>query len=298
MRRPSSHVARIHRVIDQVERDLGRSASVRALARLAYLSPFHFHRVFGEVMRETPSRFVQRVRLERAAALLIADPARSITEIAIACGFSSSAVFARAFRAAFATSASEWRAQGSEHLRKTRKARAARAPYLDAIIPGGNEMNVEIRELPALRVAYVRHLGAYAGKSEVFAELFARLRQWAGPRGLLTPESRFVSIAHDHPDITDEDKLRLSVCLPIPEGVEPSHDVNAMDLPGGAFAVARVEVATSDIPAAWQAISDWVARNGYAGDDRPCYEVIVTSPREHPEGKHVLELRVPVRART
>ena len=158
-------------------------------------------------------------------------------------------------------------------------------------------MNVEIRELPALRVAYVRHLGAYAGKSEVFAELYARLRRWAGPRGLLGPDTRFVSIAHDHPEITSEEKLRVSVCLPIPEDVEPSDDVNVMHIPGGAFAVARVEVATPDIPRAWESVSRWVATNGYAGDERPCYEVIVTGPREHPEGKHVLDICVPVRRR-
>jgi AraC family transcriptional regulator len=60
-------------------------------------------------MGETLQVFVHRLRLERAAQLLVFDRLRSISDIALDCGFSSSSAFARAFKGAFGVSASEWR---------------------------------------------------------------------------------------------------------------------------------------------------------------------------------------------
>jgi AraC family transcriptional regulator len=46
--------------------------SLSALARLAHRSPFHLHRRFAEVAGETPKAYTSRVRLDRAAADLLA----------------------------------------------------------------------------------------------------------------------------------------------------------------------------------------------------------------------------------
>jgi AraC family transcriptional regulator len=82
-------------------------------------SPFHFHRIFSAMVGETLSSFIRRLRLERAASMLIDHPKQTITEIAMACGFSSSASFARAFAERFGMSASELRQGGSAILRGT-----------------------------------------------------------------------------------------------------------------------------------------------------------------------------------
>jgi len=44
--------------------------------------------------------------------------------------------------------------------------------------------NVEVKMLPDMHVAYVRHTGPYAGDSDLFKGLFEKLMTWAGPRGL------------------------------------------------------------------------------------------------------------------
>lgn len=45
--------------------------------------------------------------------------------------------------------------------------------------------SVEVRELPATTVAYIRHIGPYKGDSKLFERLFNKLFTWAGPRGLV-----------------------------------------------------------------------------------------------------------------
>ena len=71
------------------------------MARVACFSSYHFHRIFRALMGETLASFVKRVRLERSVYLLSHRNGASLTEIALACGFSSSSDFSRSFRAAY-----------------------------------------------------------------------------------------------------------------------------------------------------------------------------------------------------
>ena len=95
--------------------------SLGALARVAAFSPFHFHRIFRAVTGETLFGFIQRVRLERSAGALLAVPDRSVLEVALDHGFSSSATFARAFKGHFGMSATEWRRDGAERWPERRR---------------------------------------------------------------------------------------------------------------------------------------------------------------------------------
>ena len=114
---------RVNRVIDYVREHLADELTLADLARVAALSPFHFHRVFTAITGETLFGFIQRVRIERAAGALSSHPDQSVLAVALDHGFSSAAAFARAFRARFGMSATQWRAGGAERWR-TRQARA------------------------------------------------------------------------------------------------------------------------------------------------------------------------------
>src|SRR5436305_188409 len=103
------YARRMNRVVDYIEEHLAEALDLQRLADVACFSPYHFHRLFHAWMGETLQAFVHRLRLERAAQLLVFDGLRSISEIALECGFSSAGTFARAFKAGFGVTASEWR---------------------------------------------------------------------------------------------------------------------------------------------------------------------------------------------
>lgn len=94
--------------MDRVEGALDRRWTLEAFAAEACFSPFHFHRMFREAMGETPAAFVERIRLERAALLLLAADT-PITELAWDIGFRHPETLARRFRARFGISASSYR---------------------------------------------------------------------------------------------------------------------------------------------------------------------------------------------
>lgn len=99
----------LEKAVGFIEEHISEPVSLEQVAQAASLSPFHFHRIFSAVMGETLNSYVNRVRLERAANYLIKNPAMTVTEAATACGFTSSASFARSFKQYFSIPASQYR---------------------------------------------------------------------------------------------------------------------------------------------------------------------------------------------
>jgi transcriptional regulator GlxA family with amidase domain len=87
---------RLLRARDAMDRDYARPLDVRSLARVAHVSEAHFIRAFRATFGETPHRYLQRRRVERAMALL-RQTDRSVTEICFDVGFMSLGTFSRTF---------------------------------------------------------------------------------------------------------------------------------------------------------------------------------------------------------
>ena len=85
---------------------------ISRLAALAHVSEAHFIRTFSATFGETPHRYLQRRRVERAM-FLLAHTKRDITEICLDVGFSSLATFSRMFKRIVGESPSSFRAHAS-----------------------------------------------------------------------------------------------------------------------------------------------------------------------------------------
>ncbi|HTO97117.1 MAG TPA: AraC family transcriptional regulator [Myxococcales bacterium] len=73
--------------------------ALEGVARLSGLSPFHFLRLFARVLGVTPHQYLLRSRLRRATRLL-AEGARSVTDVALEAGFADLSNFVNTFRRA------------------------------------------------------------------------------------------------------------------------------------------------------------------------------------------------------
>jgi len=88
---------RLLRARDTMDRDYASPLAIPSLARVAVMSPAHFSREFTATFGETPHRYLQRRRIERAMALL-RDHDRAVTEVALEVGYESLGTFSRTFR--------------------------------------------------------------------------------------------------------------------------------------------------------------------------------------------------------
>ena len=101
---------RMLRARDTMDRAFARPLDVPALARVAHVSASHFSRQFRATFGETPHRYLQRRRVERAMELL-RETGRPVTEVCLDVGFSSLGTFSRTFTAIVGESPSAYRAR-------------------------------------------------------------------------------------------------------------------------------------------------------------------------------------------
>jgi AraC family transcriptional regulator len=303
----TEYIARINRTFDYIETNLAKPFTLQELASVASFSKFHFNRIFYGVVGETPFQFITRVRLERAASLLKTSPKDSITDIAFKCGFSDIAIFSRNFRTQFGMSASQYRRSKDQNSNMSQTHSNARqiweAPTTyfcsrTQTIKWKTNMelnkSIEIKELPKMTLAYIRHTGPYQGDGKLFEGLWNRLFTWAGPRNLIGgPDFKSLIIYHDDPNVTVEDKLRMSVCITVPPETKVDGEVGKMELEKARCVVARFEVDETQFGQAWQWLyGTWFPASGYQPDDKPCFEMY---PEEPKDGRFIVDICVPVK---
>jgi AraC-like DNA-binding protein len=102
---------RMLRARDAMDREYAQPLNVASLARMAHTSEAHFIRTFKATFGETPHRYLQRRRVERAM-FLLRQTDRSVTEISLDVGFFSLGTFSRTFRDIVGQSPTEFRTSG------------------------------------------------------------------------------------------------------------------------------------------------------------------------------------------
>lgn len=310
LRTQKEYARRLNAALDLIDRNIGQDIPLDRLAAAACFSPFHFHRLFSAFVGEPPAEYVRRLRLERAAVRLVNDAAAPVTEVALACGFSTSALFCRLFRARFGMTPTAWRCGGYEQnskngqqFRKDGKDGASRPAYA---WPGRTESPdrrrtrmkkppVRIEDVPPWRVAFVKHMKGYedsAGIGEAFETLFA----WAGPRGVMGPEARVLGLSLDNPDVTPRDKCRYYAGLVVDDRARPDGRVGIMTIRPGKYAVGRFAGGPGVFKRAYAYMfGEWLPRSGWQPDDAPAFECHVgepTGPAERPRFVFDLYLHV------
>ena len=102
---------RLLRARDAMDRSYAQPLDVPTLARIAYVSEAHFIRTFRATFGETPHRYLQRRRVERAM-FLLRESEGSVTDICLDVAFVSLGTFTRTFREIVGESPTSYRANG------------------------------------------------------------------------------------------------------------------------------------------------------------------------------------------
>jgi len=102
---------RLLRARDAMDRAYAEPLDVPTLARIAHVSEAHFIRQFRAAFGQTPNRYLQRRRVERAMWLLRSTD-KSVTDICMDVGFASLGTFSRVFRDIVGEPPSAYRQRG------------------------------------------------------------------------------------------------------------------------------------------------------------------------------------------
>lgn len=154
-------------------------------------------------------------------------------------------------------------------------------------------MHVEIRTLPELRVAAVRHLGPY----DRISEAFARLGGIALDAGLFGPQGAMLAIYHDDPRVTSPALLRSDAALVVERDRALPPEVCEAWIPAGRYACTKHVGPYEDLGATWvRFLTSWLEPSGYRRAPGPAYEHYCNTPAEVSEEELLTELYVPLEA--
>lgn len=149
----------------------------------------------------------------------------------------------------------------------------------------------EVKELGKMKVAYVSFVGNYIGNTALFEELFGKIISWAASKNLLG-KGALISTYQDDLKVTPPEELTLEVCIEVPEGTVADDIVQVKVLPGGKYLVMHSELTKPvEYRDAWGFLDGWMKEKGFEFDlDKPCMEVCLNNPLEHPEGHHIVDI--------
>jgi len=280
---------RIVRTLVYIQRHLDDELELENLAAIAAFSRFHFHRVFRGLVGESLKEHIRRLRLERAAQALKQHDG-PIADLAFSAGFETHESFTRAFGTMFGVSPSGYRAAHRP------APESASGSHLDDVSgyhpPGyGEPLPVEVKELPPVRIVFLRHVGPY---SEVGAT-WGRRMSWAGMRGLLGPRMRMIAIVHDDPDITPADKIRYDAAVVLNHAVEPEGEFGVTEIPGGKFAIFEHRGPYETLGKTYQRFcGGWLPKSGHELRDAEAFEEYLNSPMNTRPENLVTRIHMPL----
>jgi AraC family transcriptional regulator len=270
---------------------LDEDLSLTALAGQAGLSAFHLHRVFRAAAGETPKQFTLRLRLERAAAMLLTT-ADSVLNVALGCGFQSHEAFCRAFRRQFGMTPSGYRERGFVGDRQADDhaalvASVGRCVRLFHIREDGRSQKhnmahaITKKQIAPQPVLVVRRRVKPSEVATVLAEVLGRVFQHAQGSGIGLAGQPFTRYLEWGPGLWT---IEAGMPVAAHAGSSSAGDVRADTLPGGLVAATTHAGSYDKLFHTHAAVQQWIEAEGLTAAGAP-WEVYVTDPADFPDPK-------------
>lgn len=294
-----NYTIRINRLFEFIDDNLEGDLSLNAIAKLAYFSPFHFHRIFKFITGETLNEYVTRRRIEKGALDLLHKNITT-TKIAHQYGFSDNSSFSRAFKKYYRVCPTEFINQNPHRHTKILPLNSKNGQdypdytkYLSIIDDLKNwikmNSNIDVKEITGMNLAYITAIGP-----QNLENAFGKLINWATQNGLMKNNAKFITIYHDSFKVTEASKVRLSAAIVIDEPVKKEGEIGRTSIEAGKYIVGRFTIGQNEFEKSWTGMFLWMNENGYKKADKNPFEIYYNNFKNHPEKKAIVELYIPV----
>jgi AraC family transcriptional regulator len=285
---------RMLKVLVYIQNHLDEAMTLDELARVAYFSPYHFHRIFRGMVGESVMEHIRRLRLERAAhRLKFSD--LPVTRIAFEAGYETHEAFTRAFRALFAESPSQFRDTHQALPFPKAPSQVHYDPSGDVaeqhLAKRASALAVRVEAVKPMRLAFMRHTGPYADVGGTWM----RLLTWAGMKGLMGPQYVILGIVHDDPDVTPPEKVRYDACIVVDDRVRPEGEVGIQQIEGGLYGITTHRGPYDRLGETYLRLcGEWLPANRYETRSAPCFELYRNSPHNTAAQDLLTDIHLPL----
>lgn len=296
----ANYKSRIDRVFKFIDENIASNLSLNVVSEIAFYAPFHFLRVFKYITGETLKGYVTRKRIEKSAAVLLHNNVR-ITELAHQFGFSDNASYSKTFKKHYGVSPTEFKNQNPYRHSKIRQLKSKNGqdyPEYEEYICIINNLKkwiemrakIEIKELPKMDLAYVTSIGP-----QNLQMAYRKLIQWGTPKGLITDQSKMITVYHDSFKVTEANSVRMSASILLSKPVVAEGEIGLATIEAGQYIVGSFEIALNEFEKSWAGLFLWMNENGYKKADREPFEIYHNNFNEHPKRKAIVDFCIPIK---
>lgn len=126
-------------------------------------------------------------------------------------------------------------------------------------------------------------------------EAFGKLASWAGPKGLMGPNTMFLSIYHANLVQIPENPPRMDAAITANIDYSPSKEIVLGEIGGGKYAKYIYTGPYDRLGEAWHDLLAEVMKNTvYASADKPSFEIYKNNPGQVKPEELVTEIYLPV----
>ncbi len=303
MKVAKENIERINKVVRHIEQSIDKEMSLDELSELACFSPFHFQRIFKEVLGETPKQFIKRLRLEEAARIIAFQPEINILEVALTVGFQSLEAFSRAFKDYYLISPDKYRKSSEiERINITQVPYSQNTlidePKIEISWPEHNpefdNLHIEIVKRPIQKCVYLQ---TTMQSPLLIKDCFKRIKQWSQARDLVDNETVFLGLIKDYPIFTSIDKCRFLTCVTLNSQATTSGLVSFLEIPSTKYVTFKVEGSISEIiKASSFFVHSWMPGSGFKLKLEPILLIPVKDPAVTNFNENSYQIYIPVEA--
>ena len=272
------HYETVNRIKTHIDRNLFTELTAEKLASMANLSFFHFRRVFRNITGENIGTYIQRLRLEYIAHLLIAT-GQSIENIQKQSNYQTKFSLAKIFKKHFGMSMSEYR---SKHKSTTRQVIAVNLP------------DVEIRRINTLKALCIEVGDTFRDKP-AYRTIWRQLTDYRKKHLKEIPDSLFISISQDNPLITPVNKQRFYIGIISMNRLKPEGKLFMQEISGGMYAVFKHKGNYTDLSELYKTVYEqWLPQTSYHQKYPLTFEIYLNTPDETSVDELLTEIYIPI----
>lgn len=260
------HDEAILKIKAHIDYNLFTSMSPQELCKEINLSYYHFRKIFKNITGENIGSYIQRLRLEHIANLLISTDLPA-SHILIHTNYQTKFSLSKAFKKHFGISISAYRKQHQNLLSKEPY------PYID------QETQPEIKKLNKQKAICYPADQAFRDQRQ-YKNAWKEIIHYKEKYLKSEKENKMICISLDNPFVTPQEKCRFHLGILTTEENKHTDRFHVREIPGGIYAVFTHKGSYTSLPELYQYIYEkWLPQSNYCQKHPISFEIYQNTPR-------------------
>jgi AraC family transcriptional regulator len=295
----AEYISKVLQIANYIAIHYTKKITIEELSKVSGFSEIHIKDIFENTAGNTLNEYLIKIRIDKAAELLIRKQDWPLSYIAVECGFVDVYIFSRAFKQQSGICVTSFRKQYSNcnnnpNIDFFHKRILSEKHTKEDSLTIDQSFCVEVKYIKSITVAYIRYGTIDFTKKNLTTRLWNSIDKWITRKRVNYKTAFKYVVIHQG---EDERVLSTTQCILlgaiIPNDYTTKGIVGKKDLYEGKYLVIKANLTSEEVPKVWKWVyKEWFPKSGYQPENEPRFELYSKIPNEE---KQYTELFMPLK---